>query len=34
MVEKEQLRKSKTAATTKNLGFSQVFELGERSNFE
>ncbi|KAF5370096.1 hypothetical protein D9758_001201 [Tetrapyrgos nigripes] len=34
MVVKEQLRKSKTAESTRSLGFSQAFELGERSNFE
>ncbi|THV08713.1 hypothetical protein K435DRAFT_959241 [Dendrothele bispora CBS 962.96] len=34
MVEKEQLRKRKTVEATKSLGFSQAFELGERSNFE
>ncbi|KAJ7591256.1 hypothetical protein C8J56DRAFT_1136358 [Mycena floridula] len=34
IVEKENQKKLKLADSTQTLGFSQVFELGERSNFE
>lgn len=34
LLEKERHRKDKLAESTQGLGFSQVFEFGERSNLE
>jgi hypothetical protein len=34
MLEKEAVYKNKLSASNKGLGFSQAFELGQRSHFE